>query len=150
LTPPVTQTPRINRSTCIPPATENAQPEVRGPDWRVAGAAVVVLACVAVLIARQVSGTQSALFVIGGALGLVLYHSMFGFASSWRRFVTDWRGDGIRVHMLLLGLTSILFLPAIAGGTLWGRAVSGSVAPVSVTVVLGAFLFGIGMQLGGG
>jgi len=30
---------------------------------------------------------QGALFLLGGALGLVLYHALFGFTSAWRVFI---------------------------------------------------------------
>ena len=134
-------------------STEISEPypsERRKPDWKVAGAAAAALTSGAVLILQRVHGRQALLFLVGGALGLVLYHAMYGFASAWRRFVVDWRGSGLRSHLLLLALTSTLFLPQLADGSLFGRAVSGSVAPVGLTVVLGAFLFGVGMQLGGG
>ena len=124
--------------------------QARYPDWRVVGAALTLLAGGTALILQNVHGTQALLYVVGGALGLVLYQANFGFASAWRRFVVDRRGHGLRAHMLLLALTSLLFLPHLADGSLFDRAVTGSVAPVGLTVAIGAFLFGVGMQLGGG
>jgi uncharacterized membrane protein YedE/YeeE len=44
----------------------------------------------------------------------------------------------------------LLFFPFLASGSLFGQPVTGLVSPPGVSVVLGAFLFGIGMQLGGG
>jgi uncharacterized membrane protein YedE/YeeE len=44
----------------------------------------------------------------------------------------------------------VLFFPALGAGTLFGSPVTGLVAPAGVSVVFGAFIFGIGMQLGGG
>ena len=38
----------------------------------------------------------------------------------------------------------------MAHGTLFGQAVHGEYGPVGVSVLVGAFLFGVGMQLGGG
>src|SRR5205823_1591841 len=38
----------------------------------------------------------------------------------------------------------------LASGHLFGQVVRGSVSPVGVSVAAGAFLFGVGMQLGGG
>src|SRR5207245_1891512 len=49
-----------------------------------------------------------------------------------------------------LALTCLVFFPALGSGHAFGQAVRGSVSPVSVSVVVGAFLFGVGMQLGGG
>ena len=44
----------------------------------------------------------------------------------------------------------MLFFPALSAGSLFGSPVTGLVAPAGVSVVFGAFIFGIGMQLGGG
>jgi len=91
-----------------------------------------------------------ALLGVGVAAGVVLYHAAFGFTSSWRRFIVERRGAGIRAQMLMLALTSAVFFPVLAQGHAFGQVVRGSVSPVGVSVIVGAFLFGIGMQLGGG
>ncbi len=39
---------------------------------------------------------QALLFLIGGALGMTLYHASFGFTSSWRVFIKERRGRGLR------------------------------------------------------
>lgn len=44
----------------------------------------------------------------------------------------------------------MVFLPLIDAGAPFGRPLVGAIGPVGVSVTLGAFLFGIGMQLGGG
>jgi uncharacterized membrane protein YedE/YeeE len=93
---------------------------------------------------------QGALFLIGGALGISLYHAAFGFTSAWRVFIAEGRGRGLRVQMVLLALAVILFFPVLSGGTLFGHEVKGSVSPAGTGVLVGAFMFGIGMQLGGG
>jgi uncharacterized membrane protein YedE/YeeE len=93
---------------------------------------------------------QGALFLVGAAAGLVLYHAAFGFTSAWRVMIADGRGAGLRAEMLMLAVTSVVFFPILANGQVFGRAVRGSVSPVGVSVVAGAFLFGVGMQLGGG
>ncbi len=93
---------------------------------------------------------QGALFLIGGALGISLYHASFGFTSAWRVFIAEGRGRGLRVQMILLALAVILFFPVLSSGMLFGHEVKGSVSPAGTGVVVGAFMFGIGMQLGGG
>ena len=80
----------------------------------------------------------------------MLYHAAFGFTSSWRVFIADRRGAGLRAQMLMLAVTCAVFFPLLAGGTLWGQPVRGSVSPIGVGVAVGAFIFGLGMQLGGG
>ena len=52
--------------------------------------------------------------------------------------------------MLMLAVGVVLFFPALASGTLFGNPVTGLVSPAGTSVVVGAFIFGIGMQLGGG
>lgn len=93
---------------------------------------------------------QAALYLLGAALGIVLYHAAFGFTSSWRIFIADRRGAGLRAQMAMLVVATLLFFPALASGSLFGQPVSGALAPLGVSVAVGAFLFGLGMQLGGG
>jgi uncharacterized protein len=101
--------------------------------------------------AYQVVGlNQALLFIIGGALGMTLYHASFGFTSSWRVFIKERRGRGLRAQMIMLALAVLLFFPALGAGELFGNPVKGNVSPVSMSVMIGAFIFGIGMQLGGG
>jgi len=110
-----------------------------------------ILLIVGTLGAYQVVGVKQALlFLIGGALGMTLYHASFGFTSSWRVFIKERRGRGLRAQMIMLALAVLLFFPALGAGELFGNPVKGNVNPVSMSVMIGAFIFGIGMQLGGG
>ncbi|QQP88009.1 YeeE/YedE family protein [Skermanella sp. TT6] len=122
----------------------------RTTDPRVVAVAALLLLGGAVWLTDAVSARQAALYLVGGALGLTLYHALFGFTSSFRVFISDRRGAGIRAQMVMLALACALFFPALAAGELFGQPVAGLVAPVGVSVVFGAFLFGVGMQLGGG
>lgn len=113
-------------------------------------AALALLAIGGWYLGETFGGKQAALYLVGAALGATLYHSAFGFTSSWRVFIADGRGAGLRAQMLMLAVACALFFPALAGGSLFGAPVQGFVSPVGVSVVAGAFLFGVGMQLGGG
>ena len=93
---------------------------------------------------------MAALFVVGAGAGVVLYHAAFGFTSAWRVFIADGRGEGLRAQMLMLAVTCAVFFPLLAAGEAFGTRLNGSVQPVGVPVLAGAFIFGIGMQLGGG
>jgi uncharacterized membrane protein YedE/YeeE len=93
---------------------------------------------------------QGALFVVGFGAGLILYHAAFGFTSAWRNIVRTGNGAGLRAQLLMLGITALVFLPLIADGQLFGMDIRGNVRPLGLSVVAGAFLFGVGMQLGGG
>ena len=104
----------------------------------------------ALYLSSAINWRQGALFVVGAVAGLVLYHAAFGFTSSWRLLIADRRGSGVRAQMLMLGITCAVFFPLLAGGTVFGQAVRGSISPIGIGVAVGAFMFGIGMQLGGG
>lgn len=112
--------------------------------------AFVLLLLGAVFLQSSVGSRQVLLLIVGAALGLTLYHAAFGFTSAWRVFITDRRGAGLRAQMVMLAVAVVLFFPALGAGTLFGQPVVGLVAPIGVSVVFGAFIFGIGMQLGGG
>ena len=112
--------------------------------------AAAAIAALAWYLAASYSWRQSALFLVGAAAGVVLYHAAFGFTSAWRNLIARRDGAGLRAQLLMLGVTCTLFLPLLAQGELFGQSLRGSIAPVGLSVVAGAFLFGVGMQLGGG
>jgi hypothetical protein len=93
---------------------------------------------------------QGAAWLLGGALGLTLFHAAFGFAGAFRRLLAEGRGAGLRAQMAMLAMLVLLFFPALEAGEVLGEPVRGFVFPVGVGLLIGAFLFGIGMQLGGG
>ena len=93
---------------------------------------------------------QSALFLVGLGAGIALYHAAFGFTGAWRQMISNRRSAGLRAQMVMLAAACLLFMPMLNAGELFGTPLRGAVAPLSSSVVIGAFLFGIGMQLGGG
>ncbi len=119
-------------------------------DRWVVTAAGALLAGGAVSLGASYGLRQGALFLIGGGLGLVLHHSAFGFTAAYRALVTTGDGRGLRAQALMLAVGTVLFTPILAGGHGLGTAVAGALAPASVSVLVGAFVFAIGMQLGGG
>ncbi|KQS72660.1 hypothetical protein ASG39_02610 [Rhizobium sp. Leaf371] len=136
-------------SSTVSPSPQSPQSEA--PPLGAPGLiAIAVLLLGTVVLGLFYGAVQGALFLVGGALGISLYHAAFGFTSAWRVFIAEGRGRGLRVQMILLALAVILFFPALADGTLFGNPVKGSVSPAGLGVVMGAFMFGVGMQLGGG
>jgi len=131
-------------------AARRSEPSAPSPNRAVIAVAVVLLIAGWAAIQDGHGWRQGLLYVIGGALGVTLYHAMFGFTSAWRALIEDARGEGVRAQMLMLALATVVFIPVLDAGTLFGRPVGGAVAPVGISVAVGAFLFGIGMQLGGG
>jgi len=110
----------------------------------------ISIALAAWYLDAAINWRQAALFMVGAGAGVVLYHAAFGFTSSWRVFISDRRGAGLRAQMLMLAVTCAVFFPLLAAGSVFGQTVRGSVSPAGVGVAAGAFLFGLGMQLGGG
>lgn len=110
----------------------------------------VAVLLVAVALARASGWRQAALLLVGVAAGVVLYRAAFGFTGAWRDVLQHRRGEGLRAQLLLFGVTAIAFFPLIDAGAGLGTALRGSLAPVGLPVVVGAFLFGVGMQLAGG
>ena len=110
----------------------------------------ILIALAAWYLSAAISWRQAALFLVGAGAGVVLYHAAFGFTSSWRVFISDRRGAGLRAQMLMLAITCAVFFPLLASGTFFGTPVRGSISPIGVGVAVGAFIFGLGMQLGGG
>lgn len=108
--------------------------------------ALLLLAAGALWLGQGFGARQSWLWLIGAGLGVALFHASFGFTAGFRRLLSEGRGAGLRAQMLLLALLVVTVLPA----TLLVEGVRGFVFPIGWGLLLGAFLFGIGMQLGGG
>lgn len=131
----------LERPNYLPPATADRAPAL------VAGGA---LAIGFLVIAGLIDLRQAALFLIGGLLGAALYHGSFGFTGGWRRMAVEKRGRGIRAQLLMIGVAAVAMIPLLAAGNLGGQPLVGALAPVGVSVLVGAAIFGLGMQLGGG
>ena len=141
--------PRAGRAfpTSGPAPTPAAAPPVR---WAPLGVAAVLAAALTVWVWTQY-GTQKGVFaLLGMGLGVALFHSRFGFTSAWRQLVAVGNGAALRAHALLLGTTATLFALVIGTGTgLFGTTPAPTSTDLGVALVVGAVLFGIGMQLGG-
>ena len=130
--------------------TRPMSPEMPGPKIWVIGCAAILLLGGMAMLGDAYGWRHAALYAVGGALGIVLYHATFGFTSAWRAFLVDGNGAGLRAQMVMLAIATAAFLPALAQGSLFGQPVGGAFANAGTSVAVGAFIFGIGMQLGGG
>jgi uncharacterized membrane protein YedE/YeeE len=92
----------------------------------------------------------AALVVIGAALGLVLHRADFGFAGGFRAVVERRDMSAFRAHVVMLAILSAIALPLLAMGEIFGQRLVGVVTPIGVSFALGALMFGVGMQIGGG
>lgn len=90
------------------------------------------------------------LLLTGGLLGAALNYFQFGFSSSFRSLLTERRTAGLRAIIWMLALAIVLFAPLLALEHWNQQSFTGFVRPVSLAIPLGAFVFGIGMQIGCG
>ncbi|GEL08662.1 YeeE/YedE family protein [Salisediminibacterium halotolerans] len=95
--------------------------------------------------------THLLLLILGFAIGYTLLHARFGFSSVYRQIVEDGNTEMLRTHLVMLGLAAVLFAPILMFGLALGETVpEGAVAPLSIGLVFGSFLFGFGMEIGSG
>ena len=122
----------------------------RHTQFWIAGIAFGLIALISAGAYATAGPRLGAATLIGGLAGIALYHASFGFTAAWRRIVTEKRGGGLRAQFVLIILTSAVSFPLIAWGADLGWPTGGFVFPFGVAAALGAFMFGVGMQLGGG
>lgn len=128
-----------------------AAPALPAPRFGVLAIAVAAIGGLGMGIHGTQGLKQCLLFTIGLLLGYTLYHARFGFTSAFRQLLSVGQGAGLRAHMLMLAVSSTLFAWIFSSGFgFFGVHPQPSVSPLGVSLFVGAFLFGIGMQLGGG
>jgi uncharacterized membrane protein YedE/YeeE len=104
---------------------------------------------VSLFLQAEFSFKQAAFFLVGIGLGLTLMHAMFGFTGGWRIFIRENKSLGLRAQILLIAGLSIFFFP-IVGDFFPEIKAYAALGQIGFSVLFGAFMFGIGMQLGGG
>jgi rhodanese-related sulfurtransferase len=107
------------------------------------------MGALALLLQGAIDTRQSLLFLIGVGLGVTLLHAAFDFSRVWRNFIRRRESVGLRAQLLLFMLTTLVFFPLL-GQVFPTLHVSAALGPVGISVLVGAFLFGIGMELGSG
>lgn len=144
-------------TTSVQPVNDSREPiaketlALNNPQKPLIIAGVIVGFILLVYLSITQTTAQPLLFAIGLLLGYTLFHARFGFTSAFRRLMSVGNGQAMRSHMLMLAVAVTLFAPILAyGTTIFGGSVAGYVSPVGVSLLVGAFVFGIGMQLGGG
>ncbi len=136
----------MTSATTSSAAATAAAPSRPQGDRFIVSVALGALAVLGAFIAVETAPFLAVLLALGAVLGIALYHGAFSFTGGWRRQVVQQRSSGLRAQLALFALASVLFAPfLVADPTL-----NAAVAPVGTSLLLGAFLFGLGMQLGGG
>lgn len=110
----------------------------------VVGGAAALIAATALWVNGTLEAQPAITFLMGVLLGFTLYRASFGFTGAWRSVLVRGRGTSARKTLLMLGCAAVVTIGVHA---LWGYPVT--VHPVGWALLFGAFMFGIGMQLGG-
>lgn len=105
-----------------------------------------VLAAFLLWLLWSVSVRQAALFAVGIGLGAVLAGRRFGFTTGWRMLVEDKDASGVMGQLLLLALAAALSMPLLG----LFPELTAALGPPSVSLLIGAFVFGLCMQIADG
>ncbi|MBV8791219.1 MAG: YeeE/YedE family protein, partial [Pseudolabrys sp.] len=103
----------------------------------------------AVLIALVLLDGQpaSAALILGGfGLGAAFLKAEFSYTASWRRFLNKGEAGGLLGGFIVIAIAALLIVPVAAMGGRYG----GAIAPIGPSLLIGAFAFGLGMQLANG
>lgn len=109
----------------------------------------LALGSTAILIALVLLDHQplSAMLILGGfGLGIAFLKAEFSYTASWRRFLTRGEAGGLLGGLIVIAICALAVVPVAALMPKFG----GAIAPIGPSLVVGAFVFGIGMQLANG
>jgi uncharacterized membrane protein YedE/YeeE len=126
-------------------ATADSRTAAAAPrlDWPFLLAAILATAVLVALVLLDGQPASAALIVLGFGLGVAFLKAEFSFTASWRRFIARGDADGLVGGLLLIAVAAIVIVPVAALLPGFG----GAIAPLGPSLVIGAFVFGIGMQL---
>lgn len=103
----------------------------------------------AILVALVLLDNQplSAALVLGGfGLGIAFLKAEFSYTASWRRFLVKGEAGGLIGGLIVIAVCALAVVPVAALKSNYG----GAIAPIGPSLITGAFVFGIGMQLANG
>src|SRR4051812_2615352 len=126
-----------------PSATAAPAPRL---DWPFLTASSLALAVLVALVVMDGQPAAAALLILGFALGAVFLKAEFSFTASWRRLIMRGQADGFLGGLLLIAIAAAAVVPVAKLVPGFG----GAIAPIGPSLIIGAFVFGIGMQLGNG
>jgi len=109
----------------------------------------LALGATATLIALTLldGAPASAALIVGGfGLGVAFLKAEFSYTASWRRFLTRGEAGGLLGGLIVIAVTALAVVPVAALAPKFG----GAIAPLGPSLIVGAFVFGIGMQLANG
>lgn len=117
-----------------------------GIDYLFLGAAVLVTAVLVALVLLDGQPASAALILGGFGLGVAFLKAEFSYTASWRRFLTRGEAGGLIGGLIVIAICALVVVPVAALKPNFG----GAIAPLGPSLLIGAFVFGIGMQLANG
>src|SRR5258707_5149434 len=115
-------------------------------DWPFLIAAVLATAVLVGLVVLDGQPASAALIIGGFALGVAFLKTEFSFTAAWRRFLVKGEAGGLLAALLLIAVAACVIVPVAALVPGFG----GAIAPIGPSLIVGAFVFGTGMQLANG
>ena len=94
----------------------------------------------------SVSVRQAVLLLVGMGMGAALAGARFGFTTGWRQLIEQRDPRGVTGQALLLALASLAALPLMGQFS----ELNAALGPPSVSLLIGAFVFGLTMQIADG
>ena len=94
----------------------------------------------------SVSARQALLLLVGVGLGAVLAGARFGFTTGWRDLVERRDPAGVYGQLLLIAVLAAVSMPILARFP----ETTAALGPPSVSLLVGAFVFGLCMQIADG
>lgn len=94
----------------------------------------------------SISAQQALLLVVGLGLGWGLARQRFGFTTAWRILVQDKDPSGVYGQIVLVALLALVSMPLLG----FFPETTAALGPPSYSVLVGAFVFGLAMQLADG
>lgn len=104
------------------------------------------LAAFFIFLALQVSIRQAVLMLVGVGMGATLAAARFGFTTGWRQLIEQRNPQGVTGQVVLLAASSLIALPLLSHFP----ELHAALGPPSVSLLVGAFLFGLTMQIADG
>lgn len=105
-----------------------------------------ILAAFFIFLILEVSVRQSVLLLVGVGMGAALAGARFGFTTGWRQLIEQRNPQGVTGQVLLLALASLAALPLLGQFS----ELHAALGPPSVSLLVGAFVFGLTMQIADG
>lgn len=115
-------------------------------DWLFLSAATLATAVLVALVVLDGQPASAALILFGAALGAAFLIGEFSFTASWRRMLVRGEAGGLLAGLLVIAVVAAAVVPVAKLVPGFG----GAIAPIGPSLLIGAFVFGIGMQLANG